>query len=66
MKFLNELTSKKYLFASYTSRHDTYEINEKFGATLVWEDKQEQAKLKSKAPPRLYENNFSAFLQSKQ
>ena len=65
MRFLKDLTNKKYLFASYTSRHDTYEINEKLGATMVWEDKQEQAKIKSKAPPRLYEHNFTAFLESK-
>jgi len=62
MKFFNELTNKNYVFASFTSRHDSYEINEKLGTTLVWEDKQRQDEIKSKAPPRLYEGNFTKFL----
>jgi len=63
MKFFNELTNKNYMYASFTSRHDTYEINEKIGTTLVWEDKSLQDELKSKAPPRLYEINLDNFLK---
>ncbi len=63
MRFFKALTNKNYLYASYASRHDTYEMNEQMGTTLVWEDKIYQDELKSKAPPRLYEANFNKFFQ---
>ena len=62
MKFFRDLKNKKYLYASYTSRDDTYDLNKQIGVTMVWEDKVKQEKLKSKAPPRLYEGNFEKFL----
>ncbi len=61
LRFFSELKNKKYLYASYTSRDDTYEFNKHLGTTIVWEDKIKQRELKSKAPPRLYEGNFEKF-----
>ncbi len=61
LRFFSELKNKKYLYASYASRDDTYEINRLLGVTIVWEDKIKQKELKSKAPPRLYEGNFEKF-----
>jgi transcriptional regulator with XRE-family HTH domain len=61
MKFFSELKNNKYLYASYTSRDDSYDINKQIGIKLVWEDKIKQKELKSKAPPRLYEGNFEKF-----
>ena len=55
--FFKNKIKGKYTIASYTSRHDTFKINEQTGATLVWEDKDMQAKLGSVAAPRLYEHN---------
>jgi len=62
MKYFKEL-SCDYTYASYTSRHDTYNVNDQLGTTLVWEDKTKQGELKSKAPPRLYEANFNKFFK---
>jgi len=62
MKYFKEL-SCDYTYASYTSRHDTYDVNHQLGTTLVWEDKVHQDELNSKAPPRLYEANLTEFLK---
>ena len=61
LRFFSEFKNKNYVYASYTSRDDTYELNENLGITIVWEDKIKQKELKSKAPPRLYEGNFEKF-----
>jgi len=62
MKYFKKL-SCDYTYASYTSRHDTYDVNHQIGSTLVWEDKEHQDELNSKAPPRLYEANLTKFLE---
>lgn len=64
MRFFRDLKNKNYLYASYTSRDDTYTLNKSIGTTLVWEDKIKQEEVKSKAPPRLYEGNFEKFLNA--
>lgn len=64
LRFFSELKNKDYIYASYTSRDDTYELNEHLGIKIVWEDKIKQKELKSKAPPRLYEGNFENFINS--
>ena len=64
MRFFKEIQNKNYLYASYTSRDDTYTLNKSIGTTLVWEDKIKQKEVKSKAPPRLYEGNFEKFLNA--
>lgn len=61
LNFFKNLNNKNYLYANYTSRYDSYEINKLLGTSLVWEDKVLQNELKSKAPPRLYEGNFEKF-----
>lgn len=63
LRFFRDLKNKNYVYASYTSRDDTYELNEHIGITIVWEDKIKQKQLKSKAPPRLYEGNFEKFFR---
>jgi len=65
MKYFKKL-SCDYTYASYTSRHDTYDVNHQLGTTLVWEDKAHQDELNSKAPPRLYETNFKKFFNKEQ
>jgi len=53
---------KSYIYAIITSRYDSYDMNKDLGVKLIWEDKGQQQKLNLKAPPRLYEGNFTAFL----
>ena len=53
----------QYTYASYTSRNDTYRINEQIGASIVWEDKALQHIINSSAPPRLYEGSFKRFFE---
>ena len=52
-----------YTYASYTSRNDTYRINEQIGVTIVWEDKALQEVINSPAPPRLYEGSFKRYFE---
>ena len=52
-----------YTYASYTSRKDTYRINEQIGVNIVWEDKDLQQVINSSAPPRLYEGSFKRFFE---
>lgn len=54
---------KEYTYASYTSRHDSFALNEQLGIQIVWEDHDLQDTIKSKAAPRLYEGNFRAFFK---
>jgi len=62
LNFFNKISNINYLYASFTSRHDTFEVNELLGIKLIWEDKILQENLQSKAAPRLYEGNFTKFL----
>lgn len=62
LRFFRDLALTNYLVSSLTTRYDTYIINEQLGMELIWEDKQEQARLGLKAPPRFYKGNFDAFL----
>jgi DNA-binding XRE family transcriptional regulator len=50
-----------YYYASYASRSDSYDLNAILGVEIVWEDKELQKKIKSLAPPRLYESNDVLF-----
>jgi len=52
-----------YTYASYTSRNDTYRINQQLGVSIVWEDKELQQVINSSAPPRLYEGNFKRYFE---
>jgi len=64
LRFFKNLPNKKYTYASYTSRYDTFELNELLSINLIWEDKLLQKNLQSKAVPRLYEGNFIEFLKN--
>ena len=64
MRFFSKLENKKYLYASYTSRDDTYELNEQLGISIVLEDKTKQKELKSNALSRLYEGHFETFFNN--
>ncbi|WP_417889442.1 helix-turn-helix domain-containing protein [Xanthomarina gelatinilytica] len=44
LDFLKQI-NRPYVYASYTSRNDTYHINSLMGVTIVWEDKELQKKL---------------------
>lgn len=54
--FLKKI-DKNYLYASYASRSDSYDLNSILGVRLIWEDKELQKELKCLAPPRLYESD---------
>ncbi|MCK5782721.1 MAG: helix-turn-helix transcriptional regulator [Flavobacteriales bacterium] len=56
--FFKETLSSNYVTASFTSRSDSFSINEQLGSIIVWEDKEMQKELNSKAVPRLYETKF--------
>ena len=58
--FLKEF-KRDFIYASYTSRNDSYHINSLMGVYIVWEDKELQKEIKSLAPPRLYESNYVVF-----
>jgi hypothetical protein len=64
MRFFSKLENKKYLYASYASRDDTYELNEQLGISIVLEDKTKQKELKSNALSRLYEGHFETFFNN--
>jgi DNA-binding XRE family transcriptional regulator len=65
--FLKKLKTE-YYYASYASRYDSYNLNAILGVNIVWEDKELQKKIKSLAPPRLYESNnvlFNKFINKR-
>lgn len=47
------------------TRSDSCELNQAAGTKLIWEDKEQQAKLGLDTPPRFYEGNFDKFLSGK-
>ena len=60
LRFFKQL-KQVYTYAAYTSRYDSYDVNEALGLEIIWEDKMLQKEIKSLAPPRLYEGNFKHF-----
>jgi transcriptional regulator with XRE-family HTH domain len=60
INFLKKI-NRDYVYASYTSRIDSYHINALMGVFIVWEDKELQKEINSLAPPRLYESNHTIF-----
>lgn len=64
LRFFKELKTP-YLYSSFTTRADSYEMNEQAGMNLIWEDKEEQTLQGLDAPPRFYEGNFDQFLSDK-
>lgn len=64
LKFFLDLPQNDYLFCSYTSRYDSYELNEQMKLDLVWEESIEKNALGQKYHPRFYEGNLNPFLSS--
>jgi len=62
LRFFVDLPTEDYLFCSYTSRYDSYKINEQMELDLVWEDPVETDALGLEYHPRFYEGNLNAFL----
>ena len=62
LKFFRDQPLTDYLVSSLTTRSDSYEINKQLGMNLVWEDREEQESLGTKAPPRFYTGNYKDFL----
>jgi transcriptional regulator with XRE-family HTH domain len=64
LKFYRDhFLDKDYIYALITSRYDSYNMSDDLGINLIWEDFIQQEKLNLKAPPRLLEGNFTAFLK---
>lgn len=61
LRFFKELKTP-YIYSSFTTRADSYQMNEQAGISLIWEDKEEQARQGLDAPPRFYQGNFDKFL----
>ena len=63
LKFFVELPTDDYIFCSYTSRYDSYAINEQMHLELIWEDPVEIGALGLDYHPRFYEGNLNAYLK---
>ncbi len=63
LKFFVELPNDDYVFCSYTSRYDSYEINNQMSLELIWEEPVEQDALGLEYHPRFYEGNLNAYLR---
>ena len=63
LKFFVDLPTEDYLFCSYTSRYDTFELNKQIQLELVWEDPVEKDALGLEYHPRFYEGNLTNFLR---
>ncbi len=61
-KFFVDLPTEDYVFCSYTSRYDTFEVNKQMKLELVWEDQIEKDALGLEYHPRFYEGNLNAYL----
>jgi transcriptional regulator with XRE-family HTH domain len=62
LAFFLDLPADDYIFCSYTSRYDSYKLNQQMKLELVWEDPIEKDALGLEYHPRLYEGNLNAFL----
>lgn len=62
LKFFVDLPTDDYVFCSFTSRYDSYTLNEQMQLDLVWEDPTETDALGLEYHPRLYEGNLNSFL----
>ena len=62
LAFFLDLPMDDYIFCSYTSRYDSYKVNEQMKMELVWEEPVETDALGLEYHPRFYEGNLNAFL----
>jgi hypothetical protein len=62
LAFFLDLPIEDYIFCSYTSRYDSYKVNQQMKMELVWEEPVETDALGLEYHPRFYEGNLNAFL----
>ena len=62
LAFFVDLPTDDYVFCSYTSRYDSFKLNQQMKLELVWEDPVESDALGLEYHPRFYEGNLNAFL----
>ena len=62
LAFFVDLPTDDYVFCSYTSRYDSYKLNQQMKLDLVWEDPIETDALGLEYHPRFYEGNLNSFL----
>jgi transcriptional regulator with XRE-family HTH domain len=63
LKFFVDLPTDDYVFCSYTSRYDSYEINKQMHLDLIWEERVEKNALGLEYHPRFYEGNLNKYLE---
>ncbi len=63
LKFFVDLPTDDYLFCSYTSRYDSFELNKQIQLELVWEDPVEKNALGLEYHTRFYEGNLNTYLR---
>jgi len=61
--FFYGLQKLDYTYCSFSTRHDSFKLNNQLGLKLVWEDDKEQRERRLDSPPRFYEGDFKAFLK---
>lgn len=61
-RFFKNLAIDDYVSSSYTTRHDSLQINKDSGMHIIWEDKEEQERLGLVYPPRFIEGSYKDFL----
>lgn len=62
--FLQSLPKQDYIYCSVPYRHDNYELTEKAGLKIIWEDKIKNIERKGHFSRRFIEGNFTEFLNS--
>lgn len=63
LKFFNKLSDIDYIYCSYVTRHDTFEINDQLGFELMWEEEPMTGKNGMEIFPRFYKGDFKGFLK---
>ncbi|MFD1315834.1 helix-turn-helix domain-containing protein [Namhaeicola litoreus] len=62
--FLQSLPNQEYTYCSIPYRHDNYELSEKAGLKIIWEDEKKNVEKKGNFSRRFIEGNFTEFLLS--
>jgi hypothetical protein len=62
--FLQSLPNQNYIYCGIPYRHDNYELTEKAGLKIIWEDKIKNIERKGHFSRRFIEGNFTQFLNT--
>lgn len=62
IQFMRQLQAEDYLYGGLLVRPDALQLVKQIGLKIVWEDKEEQSKLKMLAPPTFLEGKFNHHL----